>query len=320
MQLAGRRVLVLGASGDIGTALTHALIAAGAQVLAQGRDEIRLDVLATRHGARLEPVACDLTTAEGRTRLVDRAARAPLDAVVNAVGANRFGLFDALPAQDVTTIVETSLLAPMLCIHALLPMLQASATAARRGEATHALVVNVGSVFGHIGYAGNAAYSAAKFGLRGFSEALARELADSPVRVLHVAPRATRTKFNDARVCALNAELGQQEDTPERVAAAIVEAMQRETPRSVIGFPERFFAWLNAAAPALVDGALRKSLGTIRRLAAAPTGSSTTTAALAPGGVTAANTFPPHAPVDGAGMTIDMPLGATRTRAQGDTP
>ena len=68
----------------------------------------------------------------------------------------------------------------------------------------------------------------AKFGLRGYSEALDRELAGSHVRVLHVAPRATRTAFNDTRVRALNDVLRQAEDAPEVVRAAVRNANRPE--------------------------------------------------------------------------------------------
>ena len=78
--------------------------------------------------------------------------------------------------------------------------------------------MNVGSIMGYLGYPGHAAYCASKFALRGFSEALRRELADSPVRVLYLAPRATRTAMNGAGICALNAELGVAMDEPAAVA------------------------------------------------------------------------------------------------------
>ena len=63
----------------------------------------------------------------------------------------------------------------------------------------------------------------------------------------------------------LNAELGNQVDTPERVADAVLHAMARGRNESVIGWPERFFTRLNGVFPSLVDGALIKQLPVIRR-------------------------------------------------------
>jgi short-subunit dehydrogenase len=120
-------------------------------------------------------------------------------------------------------------------------------------------------VFGSIGYPGNVAYSASKFGLRGFSEALRRELSDTPVRVCYVAPRVVATAFNSARVAAMNRALGNREDSPETVGAAVVRAIQTEAAITVIGQPERFFSRVNALLPRLVDGAIRRQLPLIKR-------------------------------------------------------
>ncbi len=151
----------------------------------------------------------------------------------------------------------------MLLVRALL------ATLSKRPQAA---IVNVGSVFGAIGYPGNAAYSAAKFGLRGFSEALRRELSGSTVRVLHVAPRTTRTAINSRAVEALNLELGVAIDSPETVAAWIRERLDRELADGTLGWPERLFVKLNALLPRLVDGALRKQMPAIKRHALAGAG------------------------------------------------
>jgi len=127
-----------------------------------------------------------------------------------------------------------------------------------------ATIVNVGSIFGYLGYPGCAAYSASKFALRGFSEALRRELADGPVRVLHFAPRATRTEFNSDALNALNAELGTATDSPTKVAEELVRLLHRPVRERLLGMPEKLFARINQLWPALVDSALRKQLAVIR--------------------------------------------------------
>ena len=99
----------------------------------------------------------------------------------------------------------------MLLVHELLPHLKAQ---------PQAHLLNMGSVFGNIGYPGYAAYSASKFAMRGFTEALRRELADTRVRVHYLAPRATRTPINSPAVQRMNAELKVAMDPPEAVARA----------------------------------------------------------------------------------------------------
>ena len=128
-------------------------------------------------------------------------------------------------------------------------------------------MINVGSTFGAIGYPGFAAYCASKFALRGFSEALRRELADTNVRVLYFAPRATRTPMNAPSVVAMNDELGVAMDDPEKVAAELLQVIRHEQEERYLGWPERLFVRLNGLLPRVVDQALRKQLPIIQRFA-----------------------------------------------------
>ncbi|MNR05659.1 putative oxidoreductase SadH [compost metagenome] len=132
------------------------------------------------------------------------------------------------------------------------------------------MVVNVGSTYGSIGYPGYASYCATKFALRGFSEALRRELADTRVSVLYVAPRATRTGMNSPAAQALNDALKANVDDPQTVAAAVIHAIAGERRDLYLGWPERFFVRLNSLLPHLVDRGLRKQLPLIRRLSQKP--------------------------------------------------
>ena len=143
----------------------------------------------------------------------------------------------------------------MLLVQALLPLLHREPQAA---------VVNIGSTFGSIGHPGFSAYCASKFGLRGFSEALARELADTGIVVSYLAPRATQTDLNSAAVVDFNHAAGNAVDPPAVVAAAVLDMLRTGQTRRWLGWPERFFAWLNQAFPSLVDRALRSQLGLIK--------------------------------------------------------
>lgn len=127
--------------------------------------------------------------------------------------------------------------------------------------------MNLGSTFGSIGYPGFATYCASKFALRGFSEALRRELADTPIKVLYIAPRATRTGMNTQSVVALNDELNVAMDDPKTVAAQIAAALQYEHELLYLGWPEKFFVRLNSLLPGIVDRALRKQLPVVQRFA-----------------------------------------------------
>ncbi|WP_397597071.1 SDR family oxidoreductase [Silanimonas sp.] len=261
--VAGRGVLLTGASGGIGQCLALRLAEAGATVYAVGRRADALHALAARaRPGAIRPVVADLATADGIDAVRRAVAAAPIPVSLLILGAadSRFGLFEHSSVVDVQAQVATNLVAPMLLVRALLPCL------VRLPEAG---VVGIGSTFGSLGYPGFAAYSASKFGLRGFLEALAREHADTPLRVQYLSPRATRTALNSVAVDAMNAELGVAVDDADLVAASLLEAIESGTRRRQLGWPERLFARLNGALPELVDRALAKQLPIVRRFARA---------------------------------------------------
>ena len=250
MELNGSRVLVTGASGGIGEALVEQLCKAGAQVLAVGRDADKLAAAQGRFPHALRALVADLATPAG----VDAVAAAArdfggVDCVVQAAGLNRFGLVEQQDDEAIAAQVALNLVAPMLLSRRLLPLLR---------ERPRAVLLFVGSTFGAIGYPGFAPYSASKFGLRGFSEALRRELDGSGVGVTYVAPRAVRTKFNSEAVYRMAQATQMQMDEPEWVAQHIIAAIEQDAKDVYLGFPEKLFARLNGLLPRLIDGGLRR--------------------------------------------------------------
>jgi len=260
MNVAGRRVLLTGATGGIGAVLAAQLVAAGAHVLLSARNASRLDTLAgrLREVAReagqslvILTEAGDLTDATARERL-DRRARGfngGVDVLVNNAGVNSLVRFDDQSPAAIEALVQTNLVAPMLLTRALLPHLL---------NLPDARILNVGSVLGSIGMPGQTVYSTTKFALHGFTEALRRECAGSGVEVLYLAPRATRTAMNGVAACRMNEELGVAMDPPERVARQAMALLTGSRRERYMGWPERLFVKLNGIAPRLVDGALRK--------------------------------------------------------------
>jgi short-subunit dehydrogenase len=209
----------------------------------------------------VETCAGDLMRCDVQQQLAHRARSSGARILINLSGGNDFGLLTEQTADAVRALVTTNLIAPIQLTQSLLPHLQS------RPEA---MIVNVGSTFGAIGFPGYAVYCASKFGLRGFSEALARELSDSAVRVVYVAPRATSTGMNSFAASAMNVALGNAVDPPQDVAERIVEAIRKEQRRAGIGWRERGFARLNQLVPSLVDRAIARQLGTIKSFASNP--------------------------------------------------
>lgn len=259
MQPTDCRALLTGASGGIGLSLAHRLASDGAHLLLVGRRLEPLQALLQRFPQNVQLVQADIASRAGRDALVAAAQNfGGLNCLINAAGVNRFGLLDQQDEQQIAELIGLNVTATLQLTQRLLPLLRAQ----RR-----ALVINVGSTFGAIGYPGFAAYCASKFALRGFSEALRRELADTNVRVLYFAPRATRTPMNAPSVVAMNDELGVAMDDPEKVAAELLQVIRHEQEERYLGWPERLFVRLNGLLPRVVDQALRKQLPIIQRFA-----------------------------------------------------
>ena len=255
MQLNGARILLTGATGGLGEVLASQLSAAGAALLLTGRNPDKLAAIPLTAGAECVRLQADLSTADGIAAAASAARRFNANMLINNAGIGGFGLLESQDWNEVEQIMATNLVVPIRLTHALLPWLKSLPEAA---------VVNIGSTFGSIPFAGFAAYSSAKAGLRGFSQALRRELADSSVRVIHIAPRAIDTPLNSAAVNRLNAALKNTSDSPAHVAAGIVRTLQNNASESHLGFPERLFAWINGVSPSLIDRGLSGKLATIK--------------------------------------------------------
>lgn len=252
-------MILTGATGGIGSALCAELIAAGARVVAVGRNPKTVGMLAARFpDGRVVPAIADLATANGREHVAEIAGGMQPTPSVLVLGhaQSAFGLFEQQSDKAIESLVQTNLIGSMLLIRQLIPVLQG------QGDAT---VVLIGSTFGSLAFPGFAAYSASKFALRGLAEALSREYADTGLRFQYLSPRATRTGFNSDAVDALNAELKTPVDAPADVARQLVAAIIRGRRRVQLGWPEKLFVRLNGLLPGLVDRSLRSQLPAIRR-------------------------------------------------------
>jgi 3-oxoacyl-[acyl-carrier protein] reductase len=185
--LAGRRALVTGASGGIGSAIARALHAQGAEVALTGRRREALDALAAELGDRASVEVAELTDSASAERLV--AAADPVDILVNNAGITRDMLALRLKDADWDAVLETNLTSTFrLSRAALKGMLKR-----RRGR-----IVNITSIVGVTGNAGQANYAAAKAGLIGMSKALAQEVAARGITVNCVAPGFIDTAMTQA--------------------------------------------------------------------------------------------------------------------------
>lgn len=269
MNVPVHRLVLTGASGSLGHAIAFALAPRCAAMVLCGRSEAKMallrNMLVAGHPHLALGLVCgDITDRATRDRVVVAAGEMPggADLLVNNAGVGAFHEFETQPEGSIEQLIAVNLLAPMQLTRALLPQLR---------RAPRAQVINVGSIFGYLGYPGFTAYCASKFALRGFSQALRRELGDTSVDVRYFAPRAIATPFNAPEVVAMNRELGTVEDTVTLVAEELRRFMDSDRGERRIGFPERLYVFINQLLPAINDRAIRGQLPVIRKhLPAAP--------------------------------------------------
>jgi short-subunit dehydrogenase len=254
MKLEGIKTILTGAAGGIGVETAKALAKEGAVIALLGRNRAVLERLSSdirSAGGSSLVVEADLLDGDQRDAAVDQAVREldGVDLLINNAGQQSFRPFAEEDPAVLERIIRLNTLTPMLITRHLLPQLI---------EQNHGRIVNIGSTFGSIGFAWFAAYSASKFGLRGFTEALRRELADTNIGVTYIAPRAVKTKLNSDAVYQMAQEVKMNMDDPNWVAARIVDGIVSGKKDLYLGFPESLFVRINALLPRLVDKALFK--------------------------------------------------------------
>ncbi|MEU8819534.1 SDR family NAD(P)-dependent oxidoreductase [Actinoplanes sp. NPDC048796] len=252
-RFAGHTAVLTGAASGIGEQLAYQLGELGSHLVLVDRDEARLKTVADRVRASHPGLTVD-------TIVADLADRAQVDGVatkvladhpaigllINNAGIALGGRFDQVTVEEFETVMNVNFRAPMLLTHALLPALTAA-------PGSH--LVNVSSLFGLIAPAGQSAYAASKFALRGLSQALHTELAENGVGVTTVHPGGIRTRIAESAIVGTHVPTAEIEPNrklfdalltypPEKAARQIIEAVAKRRPRLLIA--------LSAKAPDLL--------------------------------------------------------------------
>jgi 3-oxoacyl-[acyl-carrier protein] reductase len=219
-RLDGKTALVTGASGGIGAAIARALHAQGAAVALSGTRRDALDGLAAELGERAHVCVADLRDASEPDQLIAAAesAAGPLAILVNNAGMTRDTLTLRMRDEDWQAVLDVDLSAPFrLSRAALRGMLRR-----RAGR-----IINISSIVGATGNAGQANYAAAKAGLVGMTKALAQEVGSRGITVNAVAPGFIVTPMTDSLSETQRSKLSEQIPLgrlgqPEDISAAVV--------------------------------------------------------------------------------------------------
>ena len=248
-----RIVVLTGAAGGIGTAIARRLAEAGAVLALVDRDAAGLEALATALGeAETSTHLFDLRGLDGLDALAEAVVEAHggVDVLVNNAGVTVHGPLAAQSADDVARVLGVDLHAVIEATRVFLPRLRG-----RPG----AHVVHIASMAGLQGFPFQSTYSAAKFGLRGFGQALRPELAAMGIGCSTILPGTIATGFlrhtpshdpaSSARLATLMERFG---TSPDRVAAAVIHALRWNRAEVRVGWDAHLLALTRWLCPPLL--------------------------------------------------------------------
>jgi short-subunit dehydrogenase len=242
MQLAGGVAVITGAGSGIGRALAHHLAREKMSLALADVDSAGLTETVEQLGGAGASLSCHLVDVADRARMerfaaevVERHGRVTL--LMNVAGVAMHGTFEQLSLEEFDWLMKINFYGVLYGVSNFLPVL-------RKQERAH--IVNVSSIYGIIAPAGQTAYCASKFAVRGFTEALMHELEGTSVSVSCVHPGGIRTPIaKRARVGAKsdpkarNVTLAMFDEVavtaPEQAAARIVEGVKANEPRIIVG-------------------------------------------------------------------------------------
>jgi short-subunit dehydrogenase len=256
--LNGLRLVITGASQGIGRALALAAARRGARVLAAARSDTLLHELAEAvraAGGVLETVHADIAQREDREAMAGAALRhfGGVDVLINNAGIGATGHFAEVSAERLRAIMEVNFFALVETTRQFLPLLRLGTTPA---------ILNISSIAGKRGIPARSEYSASKFAVQGFSEALRAELAKDGIDVLLVCPGLTQTNFSHNM---LEQKAALQLDhlrgmTAEAVAEATLRALERGRNELCLSLGGRLIVLVNRLFPRLADRIARRKV------------------------------------------------------------
>jgi NAD(P)-dependent dehydrogenase (short-subunit alcohol dehydrogenase family) len=242
-----QRWLITGCSRGIGRALAEAVLQAGHRLVATARDPSQLDELVRRHGDAVRTIALDVVDAAAAEAAIRLAVKTfgGLDVLVNNAGYGNVNAIEDTSIEEFRRQIDTNLFGTIIVTKAAIPVM-------REQRSGH--IIQFSSVGGRVGAPGRAPYSAAKWGVEGFSEVLAREMALVGVKVTVIEPGGFRTDFAGASTVL-------QEGRPEYDAVVGAAArMQRDYNGRQPGDPMRAAQAILQVA-AMTQPPLRLALG-----------------------------------------------------------
>lgn len=249
----GTNILITGAASGIGRALAQELfLKEGANLLLvdknlEGLKELETELKAQNTKATISIFEVDISSETSIRDLVNELKDTPIDILINNAGIVGVGAFARTPIEDVQRIIDVNLMGTIRFTHALLPFVL---------QSKRPSVITITSAAGYVAAPGLSAYSASKFGLTGFMDALRAEL-KGKVQVCTVSPAFIRTglalnatnKETDPAKKKMDRFLQDMGDDPQTVVKAVVSALKTNRKRVLVNAQAYVLYHLNRYAP-----------------------------------------------------------------------
>ncbi|MCO5230305.1 MAG: SDR family oxidoreductase [Chitinophagales bacterium] len=189
MELKNKIAIVTGASSGLGAAISKALVHQGIKVYGIARNLQNLHLLSDRLGENFIPVSLDITHVEAVNTWAKNTFSEKLSPqiLINNAGVGYFRKIDEMSYEEWKTMIDTNLNGTFLMSSQVIPLMK------KQGNIKH--IINIGSIMGTIAQPESSGYSATKFAMQGFSEALFKELRYDKIKVTCVNPGSIETDF-----------------------------------------------------------------------------------------------------------------------------
>lgn len=209
MDIESKTAIVTGASSGIGASFSKALIDKGATVYGLARSTDRLNQLQAHLGDTFIPVTMDITDHDQIQQWIDTTFTSDNrpEILINNAGLGRFGDVDKLPLDDWETMIKTNLSGIFYMCRQVVPLM--------KENKNHCHIINIASIAGKIGNPQLSGYNASKFGVRGFSESLFKEVRYDGIKVTCFYPGSIQTKFFSDADTESHSNMMQPEDVAE---------------------------------------------------------------------------------------------------------
>ena len=179
-KLNGKKVVVAGATGGIGSALVKLLVQSGAEVFITGRNNEKLSNIAAAHGIPSSHFLATEISDGAQMELLAGAVLTQLgtpDILINLAGIGIIKPMEQLSLDDFSRSIQTNLVGAFLFVKSFLPAMK---------EVKKGLIINVPGVLGKVPMAGAAAYSASKYGIVGMMQSIREELKRTEIRITNL--------------------------------------------------------------------------------------------------------------------------------------